>query len=349
MIPLATVLSTSSRRLRPLLMPAALVAGLAGCALPSFTPPPPIPASLSQTDDRFVLSDGAVLPARTWLPEGLPGQVPAGVPRMAVLALHGMNDSRDGWELPGAAFAREGIAVYASDQRGFGAAPTRGRFPGSARLVADAAEMLAQLRARHPGVPVVLMGESMGGAVAMVLLSHPELPQPDASVLLAPAVWGRAQIGLAATSGLWLVANVTPGLHVTGRELPIRILASDNQEALLRLARNPLTLRRTRLDALKGLADLMQEAHGSAPRIRGRVLALSGARDDLVPPEATAAIWRSLPADARKGLYPAGYHLLLRDRNRAAVVRDILTWLDDPGAWLPSGADAAAAAWLASR
>ena len=268
---------------------------------------------------------------------------------MAVLALHGMNDSRDAWELPGAAFARAGSAVYAPDQRGFGAAPGRGRFPGTARLVADTAEMLTQLRARHPGIPVVLMAESMGGAVAMVLLSHPELPQPDAAVLLAPAVWGRAQIGVVLKSGLWLVANATPGLHVTGRELPIRIRASDNQEALLRLARNPLTLRRTRFDALKGLADLMQEAHDSAPRVQGHVLVLSGARDDLVPPDATAAIWRTLPADIRRGMYPAGYHLLLRDRNRAAVVRDILTWLDDPGAWLPSGADAATAAWLAGR
>ena len=341
MIRMASVLSTTTRLLRLLLIAFTLVEGVAGCALPSFTPPPPIPASLAQTDDRFVLSDGAVLPARTWLP--------AGAPWLVVLALHGMNDSRDGWELPGAAFARVGVAVYAPDQRGFGAAPGRGRFPGTARLVADAAEMLAQLRARYPGTPLTLMGESMGGAVAMVLLSHPELPQPDAAVLLAPAVWGRAQIGLVLKTGLWLVANVTPGLHVTGRELPIRIRASDNREALLRLARNPLTLRRTRFDALKGLADLMQEAHDAAPRVRGRVLALSGAHDDLVPPEATAAIWRTLPPQVRRGMYPAGYHLLLRDRNRAAVVRDILTWLDDPRAWLPSGADTAAAAWLASR
>ena len=70
------------------------------------------------------MADGARIPLREWLPQGKP--------RAVILALHGFNDSRDAWELPGPVFAQAGMAVFAPDQRGFGAAPMRGRWPGAA-------------------------------------------------------------------------------------------------------------------------------------------------------------------------------------------------------------------------
>jgi hypothetical protein len=52
-----------------------------------------------------------------------------------------------------------------------------------------------------------------------------------------------------------------------------------------------------------------------------------------------ATTWRALPH--------GGYHLLLRDLGRAAVLADVIAWERAPRAPLPSGADRAAAAWLA--
>ncbi len=43
-----------------------------------------------------------------------------GKPWAVVLALHGMNDSRDAWEYPGPDSPPHGVAVFAPDQRGFG-------------------------------------------------------------------------------------------------------------------------------------------------------------------------------------------------------------------------------------
>src|SRR5207302_606767 len=103
-------------------------------------------------------------------------------------------DSRDAWELPAPVFALAGMAVYAADQRGFGAAPGRGRWAGSDVMVADAADMARQVLARHPRTPLVLMGESMGGAVLMCLAASPLAPAGARYVLIAPAVWGRARI-----------------------------------------------------------------------------------------------------------------------------------------------------------
>ncbi len=334
MIRLASVVSNSAKLCRLL-----LVLLLSGCGgLPTYnTVLPPLPPSLLQADDTFDMADGVHLPVRTWLPTA--------TPRAVVLALHGFNDSRDAWELPGPEFAAAGIAVFAPDQRGFGAAPQRGFWPGEPALVSDAAAMLRILRARYPGVPAFAMGESMGGAVLMALAASGQAPMVAGWILLSPAVWGRAQMGVALSSGLWLVSNVAPGLGVTGAEVPIRVMASDNRDALLRLARDPLTIRRTRFDALRGLTDLMDTAQAAAPSLPDRTLVLYGERDTLVPAEATGRAWRAMAPGVRRGLYRSGYHLLMRDRSRAAVIGDVIAWIGGSDAWLPSGADLAAASW----
>ena len=100
---------------------------------------------------------------------------------------------------------------------------------------------------------------------------------------------------------------------------------------------------------LRGLVDLMDRAQASAAHLPARTLILDGRRDQVIPPEATAAAWAKLPPAVRRGLYLSGYHLLLRDQDRALVQSDILTWLDTPDRWLPSGADVNAAAWVADH
>ncbi len=284
------------------------------------------------------MSDGARLPARTWLP-------PTGVTtRGVILALHGFTDSRDGWELPAPVLAGAGYVVVAPDQRGFGATADRGSWAGTTRMVDDAAELLAQLRARTPKGRVIVMGESMGGAIAALLAARPGLG-PDATVLLAPAVWGRGQMDVRLYAALLLADAIAPGWVPNPGPLAAHITASDNIPALMRFGRDPLTLREVNIRGLRGLVDMMGQAHAAMAHLRGKVLLLDGRRDQLVPQAATASAWDALPTTVRRGFYPNGYHLLLRDRDRALVLADILAWLDNPDRWLPSGADVAAAAW----
>ncbi len=54
------------------------------------------------------------------------------------------------------------------------------------------------------------------------------------------------------------------------------------------------------------------------------------------------------PSRQRTGFYPGGYHMLLRDTQGERVARDITAWAIDRRADLPSGAEAAARAWLAA-
>jgi alpha-beta hydrolase superfamily lysophospholipase len=318
--------------------------GLGGCVSVSVPEGPPVqPAEID--DGTFEMPDGVQLPYRAWRP--------AGAARFVMLALHGMNDSRDAWEIPAPALTAAGIAVYAPDQRGFGATAARGYWAGGDTMVDDARTMARLLRARNPGATLVLMGESMGGAVLMRLATEPGAPENALYVLVAPAVWGRARMNIFLRSSLWLAYELVPGMtasHAPG----VTITASDNRAALIRLSRDPLTIRETRVDAVKGLVDLMDQALAAAPRFFAPSLFLYGGKDQLVPAEATAATWRGLPVlpagqGPRLAYYPEGYHLLLRDLGRRVQVEDVIAWLRDPSGKLPSGADVAARAWLAAQ
>ncbi|MDR3532602.1 MAG: alpha/beta fold hydrolase [Rhodopila sp.] len=309
---------------------------LAGCVARTATLGPVVEKP-TETADSFVMPDGTALPYRVWLPDGLPKAV--------VLALHGMNDSRDAWEYPAPDFAAAGIAVFSPDLRGFGATDTRGLWPGTNGLTTDVRVMTRLLRERYPHTKLILMAESMGAAALMVLATEPDPVPVDGYVLIAPAVWGRSEMNLLMRASLWIADHTMPSLTLTGGGL-VKVTASDNRQALIRLSTDPLTIHATRVDAIKGLVDLMDQAQAAAPHFHAPALFLYGGHDELIPPRATAATWRALPPGPVRAFYPKGYHLLLRDKDRALPIGDILAWMRDPEAPLPSGADKAAAAWL---
>lgn len=288
----------------------------------------------------FLMPDGVRLPYRAWLPSGRP--------RAVMLALHGFNDSQDAFALSAPLFAVAGIAVYAPDQRGFGATPERGFWPGSNALVDDARTMAELLHRMYPGVPLYLLGESMGGAVLILLATSPDPPPATGYILAAPAVWGRAEMNVFYRVALWFAWETVPGLRVSGAGL---VKASSNRAALEVLGSDPLTLRETRVDVIHGLVDLMSRALAAASHFDEPALVLYGKHDELVPKTAMAAMWRAVPkgAPVRFAYYAEGYHLLLRDLDRGLPIGDIIAWIRSPSGPLPSGAGRAARAWLARQ
>ncbi len=319
------------------------------------------------TGDRFITADGSELPLRSWTPEAIE-------PRGVVLALHGFNDYSHAFAESGPALAAQGLVVYAYDQRGFGAAPHRGLWAGVDVLTSDLADAAALLRRRHPGLPLYLLGESMGGAVILAALAGPaptlDARTADGVILAAPAVWARSTMPFFQSAALWLGARLFPWAKFTGKGLGIQ--ASDNIEMLRALGRDPLFIKETRVDAIYGLVNLMDAALEAGPKVESDALFLYGARDEVVPAEPTYRLWRSLPAEAasqtadlqtadpqasgqtssqspgrqRLALYPEGWHMLLRDLQAQVVIDDIAAWTKDKAAPLPSGAEETAAAAL---
>lgn len=277
-----------------------------------------------------VMEDGIRLPLRVWRA--------AGMPVAAVVALHGFGDYSNAFAELGPALSQAGISVYAADQRGFGEAPGYGAWHGSERMARDAETLVRLAKTDTPGVPVYLLGESMGGAVTMLALAQADT-RADGAVLSAPAVWGRDWMPLPQTLGLDIMAHSVPWLPLEPRG--IRIQPSDNLEMLRALARDPLFIKRPRVDAVHGLVALMDAAQAAAPDLRRPILVLYGHKDELIPRRPTCAMLENLPADRRRvALYANGFHMLFRDLDGGRVIGDIAAWARDTAAPLPSGEEA---------
>ncbi len=267
----------------------------------------------------FVTRDGLRLGLRRW---------DAQAPRAIILALHGMNDYSRAFEMPAPRWAELGITTYAYDQRGFGRSPHVGMWPGAEAMRQDIADFVEVARRRHPGLPVFVLGESMGGAVVMSALDRGPDPGADGYILIAPAVWGWSALPFTHRAALWLSAHTFPWFRVTGGNLDIT--PSDNLDMLIENGRDPLFLKGTRTDAIYGLVDLMEDAYESGPRVgEAPLLLVYGGRDEIIPNEATEMVTSAFPDNAGIKFYPGGYHMILRDLEAAPRWDDVAEWVTD--------------------
>lgn len=107
--------------------------------------------------------DGHRIPLRQWLPAE---------PRSILVIAHGMAEHSGRYRELAQWLNTEGVAVYAADHRGHGPHCTdseRGHFAnldGWERVVADLHEVVGHARTRLPGLPLALMGHSMGSFIA---------------------------------------------------------------------------------------------------------------------------------------------------------------------------------------
>ncbi len=311
---------------------------LAACSTPHVVSPGVQVTAPALKEGYFRTRDERQLPLRTWLPQ----DVEAGNrPRAVIAALHGFNDYSNAFETTGVFFARQGIATYAFDQRGFGAGPQTGLWAGSDTMAYDADDFADVLRARYPGTPLYLLGESMGAAVAMTVMATDTPPPVDGVILLAPAVWSRETMNPVQVGLLWLAAHTFPAAKLTGKGL--RIHASDNNAMLRSLSADPLVIKETRVDVIYGLSNLMDAALAAAFRLRVPTLILYGRRDEVIPVKPVKAMLDRLftgsVEEVTVGVYDQGFHMLTRDLRGWRVLADIAAWIADHAASLPSGSD----------
>jgi acylglycerol lipase len=295
--------------LRAYLPAAGLLLALAACAMPG--------------------PSGRSSPVVVWAPPSSP--------RAVIIAVHGFGDYKAAFAEFGTYAAEHGVLVAAYDQPGFGEDRGRGQWQGTEALVAALDQSITAAHRDHPGLPVFVLGESMGASVAMAALApRQDAPLVAGLILTAPAVWNGSDLPSAYRTTLRVLSSVLPMLRVSARH--VRVQASDNVEMLYALGRDPLYQRYTRLDAVAGLVDLMTESQAVAPKLRLPMLVLLGARDQIVKPTASRRFVATLdPSHCSVATYLEGWHLLLRDHQREEVFADILAWVD--GSPLPSGLD----------
>jgi|GEM_PF-141189 len=256
-------------------------------------------------------------------------------PTLIVLGIHGFNDYSKAFAPLAEALQGTGARVYAYDQRGFGTNPDAGQWPGDQTLIDDIRAVARGLKQQYPTVPLVVMGESMGGALVLRAASEPDGLTADALVLLAPAVWGMQIMPWYQRWSLELLNTLAPDMTFTGRGIQhLGIRPTDDPAVSRDLSEDPFFIKETRVASLYGISQLMDKALAHPIRFPIPTLVMYGLNDRIIPPAPTCA-WLSrlslssekIPSHVEFVVYPEGWHMLTRQTRAEEVKRDLRDWL----------------------
>lgn len=285
---------------------------------------------LEPENNRLITFDGAELGLTVWDTEG--------EPEIVIVGVHGMNDYANAFHMAAPYWAKRGVKTYAYDQRGFGRSFGRGEWPEEELMREDLRTIVSLVKARHPNTTLAVVGISMGGAVTMSAFGSDRPPAGvDRVVFSGPGLRGWGAIPVVQRVALWTSVRVRPGWVVRPPRF-VKIEPSDNIEMLRRLWADPLGLKTNKIEQVHGVVSVMESAHQAASKLPADVpmLLTYGAKDIVIPENGVRRTAKTLPAHVRTAYYPNGYHMLLRDLNSELVFEDVLTFLRDPEAPLPS-------------
>jgi len=242
-------------------------------------------------------------------------------PKAGVVLVHGVAEHSGRYEHVGAQLADAGFDVLGFDLRGHGqSGGSRGHVASMSDFLDDVEELVNDRRAL--GVPVVLIGHSLGGLIATAY-AETHRPPVDLLVLSAPALvadvpgWQRAAANT--------LGSLIPKLPIPN-DFDGELLSRDEAVAI---AYRDDPLRVTKLSARFGkvLFAAMPEATDGLARITIPTYVVHGADDKLVPPRATEP-FEALP-NATRILVPGVRHESFNEPEGPEVLSDLITWIND--------------------
>lgn len=255
-------------------------------------------------------SRGALV-ARTW-------ELPEADPRYVALLAHGYGEHIGRYEHVAEALVRAGAVVYGVDHIG------HGKSDGERVLVQDFEDVVEDFhhldevaRREHPGLPVVLVGHSMGGLIAARYAQR----YGDS---LAAVVLSGPLVGTYDAAEQLLAMDEIPNVP-----LDITTLATDT-EVGRRYAEDSLVwhgpFKRPTLEAmLRALATI--QAGPSLGRLP--LLWVHGVEDPLVPLEGSRPGVEHLRGDVfEQHLYEGDRHEVFNERNQDEVLGDVVAFID---------------------
>ena len=268
----------------------------------------------------FTASDGENIALRDWpLPDGVSM-------RGVVVLVHGLGEHAGRYEALAARLNAWGYAVRGYDQYGHGeSSGARGTLPAPARLIEDLADVLETTRQRlGAGVPLIVLGHSLGGLVAASLVVRNGAGL-DALVLSSPAF----AAGLSGFQKL-LVATlprVAPNLAV-GNGLDPSFLSHD-QGVVAAYREDPLVHDRISGRLAAFIAQEGPQVVQRAGEWKVPTLLLYAGADKLVDPQGSRAFAAAAPTGVVTAhCFESLFHEIFNEPESEPVFERLRQWLD---------------------
>jgi alpha-beta hydrolase superfamily lysophospholipase len=274
---------------------------------------------IKHQDGTFPGLDGLPLYYQAWLPVG-------DRRRAVVVNLHGLGDHSGLYPTLAGHFPPRGIAIYAYDMRGNGRSPGQRAYLRSWREYrGDLHAFIGQVREWEVGVPLFLLGNSLGGLVVLDYALHH--PDELAGVIAAAPPLGTLGVPRVLMSLGRMMSRIIPrfslrvGMDLTG-------LARDPAVVDAVLA-DPLFHRRGTARLSTEVTAAIARVQEGAPNLSVPLLILHGSEDRMVPPDGSRRFFAKMRYPDREFReYPGAYHGLFADFNHGEVLSDLERWVE---------------------
>jgi alpha-beta hydrolase superfamily lysophospholipase len=240
----------------------------------------------------------------------------AGAPRYVVLLAHGYGEHARRYDHLAHALVADGAVVYAPDHLG------HGRSEGERALVEDGEDMVADLAlvgeraaSKHPGVPVVLIGHSMGGLIA-TRYAQQHGGGLAALVLSGPVIGGNPEIEAL------LDMDPMPDVPIDPAILSRDPAVGEAYMADELIWHGPFK-RQTLESLFKAVAAVAEDGPLSVP-----TLWIHGEEDELAPLEHTRPAAERIAGETfEQKVYPGARHEIFNETNRDEVIGDVVEFI----------------------
>ena len=238
-------------------------------------------------------------------------------PRYVALIAHGMGEHAGRYEHVAVRLVADGAAVYAPDHRGHGRSDgVYGTVDDVEDLVDDLHTVADRAREAHSGLPVVLIGHSLGGIIASRFAQR----YPDelaAMVLSAPAIGGNPDIEAL------LAMDPMPDVPLDPALLSRDPAVGEAYAADERVYHGPLL--RPTLEAIFAAG----RAVAAGPKLAMPTLWLHGELDGLAPLTATRPVAEAIAGDSfEHKVYDGAQHEIFNETNQDEVIGDAIAFLN---------------------
>jgi alpha-beta hydrolase superfamily lysophospholipase len=254
-------------------------------------------------------------------------------PRGRVVIAHGYGEHGERYQHTAHALLLQGWSVSSLDHKGFGrSGGVRGDARGIKAPVEDLTLFLRQERMHDaaragtgPVPPMVLLGHSFGGLLALlVLLWHPETL--DALVVSSPALRLRElPRSLRALQRLlyWLAPHRP--LQVPSDKSRV----CSDPDLVERYRADPFCHRFVSAAFVEAMLEGRRELLDLGAELDRPILLLEADQDTVIDPDGAEPLWTAIrPGLLSRHRLAGFYHEILHDRGRAEAERLIAQWLD---------------------
>jgi alpha-beta hydrolase superfamily lysophospholipase len=273
------------------------------------------------TLSTFTASDGDNLALQDWpLPEGLRL-------RGVILLVHGLGEHAGRYDTLARRLNDWGFAVRGYDQYGHGESDgVRGALPVPMRFIDDLADVMESTRARmHAGLPLILLGHSLGGLVTALLLAMHRGVPVEGLVLSSPAL--DAGLNFFQKLLLATLPRIAPNLAVSNGLDPDFL--SHDPDVVAAYKADPRVHDRVSGKLACFIAEAGPRVIDRAARWTVPTLLMYGGADKIVDPRGSRAFAAAAPKNVvETHCFESLFHEIFNELDREPVYDTLRRWLD---------------------